>query len=174
MWGPRGRPLLIPLWSSLFLFFSLAASWEVKGLLDFPTGPSLKLHASLGCSMKRGSNILRKKLIQCCLKLSFGVPPELSGQLRKGNGYCFLEFPFHTVMCHRMSFLGPWALPGISFADLLCVQEKGSCHQLPEGSMRQKLPSSLWPRKGLPFTIFWRVQVSDEGGKLWCPFASCL
>ena len=83
---------------------------------------------------------------------------------------------FHSVewcATECLSVLGPWALPGVSFADLLCVQEKGSCHQLPEGPMRQKLPSSLWPGKGLPFTIFWRVQVSDEGGKLGCPFAIC-
>lgn len=78
---------------------------EVKGLLDFPTGPSLKFHTSLGCSvlsMEREQHPGKTKN-----SMLLGTQ-ELSSPLRKGNGCCFTEFPFHRMMCPRMSVCLSW------------------------------------------------------------------
>lgn len=177
--GAGDRPLLLLL-SSLFLFFSLIGSFKVKGFLNFPLAFLFKFHPSLGYSVlseEREQHPEKAKKNTVLLEAQLWHALELLGPPRKRDGCCFKELLFHRMLYYRvfscLSLWGPWVLPGISFADLLCVQEKGSCHQLPEGPVCQKLPSSLWPRKGLPFTVFWRVQVSDEGRKLSCPLVIC-
>lgn len=90
-----------------------------------------------------------------CLILSSKLPQR--GQSNRGfHGFLPEDIKKEAIRASK-KVRGPDV--GTSAWGLLCVQEEGSSHPLPEGAVCQKLPPALWPRKGVPFAVFWRIQI---------------